>query len=324
MADGQTAPAGVPVHVIGGYLGAGKTTLLERLLTWELARGGRPGVVVNEFGEADVDGASVHAAHGGDDVDVLGIAGGCICCDKADDVARAVAELIERGDRTAVYVETTGLASLPELVTTLEAALAPLGGRARLGRVLGLLDASRVAGLGELWPSAGGHLKAADVVLVNHADRAAPAVLTRARVAATKMAPGADVLVTTRAEVDPAALLAEPATARKRPRHAQVKRDSTAGYTSAGFELRGALDLAALGALVARFPRSLARLKGVVRVTDDDRPREVQYSPGHLEVRASTAPLTAPYLVAIGRRMAWDRFLDGIDACVRRPPRRRR
>lgn len=315
---------GVPVHVIGGYLGAGKTTLLDRLLAWELARGGRPGVVVNEFGERDVDGATVHAAHGAERVDLVGLTGGCVCCDRTDALGGAVAELLADPARTSVYVETTGLAALPAVVDALDEALAGLGGRARRGRVIGLLDATRVATLTEVWETAGGHLKSADVVLVNHADRAAAPVVARARLAASKMAPGARVWLTTFADVDPAALLDAPAAPPRRRARPVVRRDTTRGYSTAGFELRGALDLAALGALVQRFPRSLARLKGVVRVTDDERPREVQYSPGHLQVRVSTAPLDAPYLVAIGRRIVWDRFLDGIDACVARPPRRRR
>jgi G3E family GTPase len=319
----ESAPAAVPVHVIGGYLGSGKTTLLDRLLTWELARGGRPGVVVNEFGERDVDGGTVHAAHGAERVDVVGLVGGCVCCDRPDDLGQAVGGLLSDAGRTAVYVETTGLASLPAVVQALEAALPTLAGRARLGHIIGVLDATRVAALPDVWEPAGGHLRTADAVLVNHADRAAEGVTARARLAATKMAPGARVWVTSFAEVDPATLLGAPV-ARPRRRRAVTPADTTRGYSTAGFELCGPIDLTALGALVRRFPKTLARLKGVVRVTDDERPREVQYSPGNLQVRVSTAPPAAPYLVAIGRRIVWDRFLDGIDACVVRPPRRRR
>ena len=321
IASSQT-PRVVPVHVIGGYLGSGKTTLLDRLLTWELARGGRPGVVVNEFGERDVDGATVHAAHGAERIEVVGLTGGCVCCDRPDDLGWAVGELLTDAGRTAVYVETTGLASLPAVVDALAASLGALGGRARLGRVIGVLDATRVATLPEVWEAAGGHLRSADAVLVNHADRAVAAVASRARLAATKMAPGARVWVTTFADVAPAELLAVPSTGTRRRTRPTPRRDSTRGYTTAGFELRGPLDLAALAALVERFPKSLARLKGVVRVTGDDRPHEVQYSPGNLRVRALTSPAETSYLVAIGRRIVWDRFLDGVEACVARPRRR--
>lgn len=46
-----------PISVIAGFLGSGKTTLLKRALAHELDRGVKPAVLMNEFGEVDVDGA---------------------------------------------------------------------------------------------------------------------------------------------------------------------------------------------------------------------------------------------------------------------------
>ncbi|MCA9455465.1 MAG: hypothetical protein H6750_11725 [Nitrospiraceae bacterium] len=47
-----------PVYVIAGFLGSGKTTLLKRALAHELDRGVKPAVLMNEFGEVDVGGAT--------------------------------------------------------------------------------------------------------------------------------------------------------------------------------------------------------------------------------------------------------------------------
>jgi G3E family GTPase len=58
----QGTPGASPVYVIGGFLGSGKTTLLKRLLRRELKRGVRPGVLMNEFGETDVDGVRLTIA----------------------------------------------------------------------------------------------------------------------------------------------------------------------------------------------------------------------------------------------------------------------
>jgi len=73
MASDDTAPARIPLTVIGGFLGAGKTTLLNRVLT-RSAR--RAAVLVNDFGPIDVD-AGLVARHDGD---TISLSNGCVCC----------------------------------------------------------------------------------------------------------------------------------------------------------------------------------------------------------------------------------------------------
>ena len=63
----------VPVVALTGHLGAGKTTLLNHLLRQP---GVRAGVVVNDFGDINVDATLVT----GQIDEAASIAGGCICC----------------------------------------------------------------------------------------------------------------------------------------------------------------------------------------------------------------------------------------------------
>ena len=63
-----------PVTVLTGFLGSGKTTLLNHIL-----RGGhgvRFGVLVNEFGEINIDSRLIARR----DADILELTNGCICC----------------------------------------------------------------------------------------------------------------------------------------------------------------------------------------------------------------------------------------------------
>ena len=46
----------IPVHLISGFLGSGKTTLLQRLLEHCLAKGLKPAIMMNEYGEVNIDG----------------------------------------------------------------------------------------------------------------------------------------------------------------------------------------------------------------------------------------------------------------------------
>lgn len=91
--------------VLGGFLGAGKTTLLNRILAGR--HGVRYAVLVNDFGELNVDGDLV-AAHDGD---TLTFANGCVCCSMGDDLVDAIDGLLD-GPRPPdrILVEASGVA----------------------------------------------------------------------------------------------------------------------------------------------------------------------------------------------------------------------
>lgn len=95
----------IPVIALTGYLGAGKTTLLNHVLRSPDAR---IGVVINDFGELNVDAGLVT----GQVDEPASIAGGCICClpdEGGLDVAlERLADPKLRLD--AIIVEASGLA----------------------------------------------------------------------------------------------------------------------------------------------------------------------------------------------------------------------
>ncbi len=95
----------LPLTVIGGYLGAGKTTLLNRLLAEQDEQ--RIAVLVNDFGEIDIDGRLLDSAAD----DVLRLANGCICCSMVDgfaDTLETVRGFADRIDRVVVEVSGVG------------------------------------------------------------------------------------------------------------------------------------------------------------------------------------------------------------------------
>ncbi|MBF5003163.1 GTP-binding protein [Diaphorobacter sp. NR2-3-3-1] len=90
--------------VVGGYLGSGKTTLLNRLLG--NTEGQRVAVLVNDFGEINVDAALIRSRSS----DVIQLENGCVCCSIGDRLVQALAAVGERVQRPDLLViEASGV-----------------------------------------------------------------------------------------------------------------------------------------------------------------------------------------------------------------------
>ncbi len=94
-----------PFTVIGGYLGAGKTTLLNNLLSQ--AGGLKIAVLVNDFGEVNIDEELIASHDGG----TISLTNGCVCCDLSNGFAVAINEVLKRADALDhIIVEASGVA----------------------------------------------------------------------------------------------------------------------------------------------------------------------------------------------------------------------
>jgi G3E family GTPase len=122
----------VPVTALTGHLGAGKTTLLNRLLQ---RPGARIGVIVNDFGDINIDAGLVT----GQVDEPASIAGGCLCC--LEDVSGLDAALDKlshpRLALDAIVVEASGLAEPGALAQMIAAS--PVA-RVRPGGVIDVVD----------------------------------------------------------------------------------------------------------------------------------------------------------------------------------------
>jgi len=115
----------IPTTVVTGFLGSGKTTLLSSVL--KQAAGKRIAVIVNEFGELDIDSdllrscpldcedETATAADG--ENGFYELANGCICCTVEEEFLPVMEQLVaRRDDIDHILIETSGLALPKPLV----------------------------------------------------------------------------------------------------------------------------------------------------------------------------------------------------------------
>lgn len=123
----------IPTTVVTGFLGSGKTTLLSNVL--RQAAGKRIAVIVNEFGELDIDANLLRncpldcetnesdtadtssSANTVNDNGIYELANGCICCTVEEEFLPVMQELLKRRDDIDhILIETSGLALPKPLV----------------------------------------------------------------------------------------------------------------------------------------------------------------------------------------------------------------
>ena len=316
----------VPVTVFTGFLGAGKTTLLNRMLACGVLEGAA--LVINEFGETDIDGLLVERVED----DLISVSGGCLCCTVRGTLAVTLEDLLAREPAPRrIVIETTGIADPGPIVQTVLAhpTLAP---RLRLSGVVTLVDA--VAGIAaiEREPEAVAQLASADRVLVTKTDApgATPfAVMARA---VAPLAPAATV--EDAADCEPARLLqgdsalaALPPEGHHHHHHHDHNRHGSVEAAHLVLDrpvppdaLEDLLDL-----LRATHGERLLRVKGVVRLaTDPDRPVVIQgvgptLAPPRALDRSLPAHAPAVRLVAITRDVAPGAVQRLFDAFAARP-----
>jgi G3E family GTPase len=321
----------IPVIALTGYLGAGKTSLLNHVLR---APGARIGVVINDFGDVNVDAALVS----GQVDEPVSIAGGCVCCLPDDGgLDEALEKLTDpRLALDAIIVEASGLAD-PVAVSR----MIRFSGveRVRPGGVVDVIDAVThftVVDTGGL-PLA--RYGAASLVVVNKLDQvpehSRAAEVERIEKRVRERNPHAHVVGAIGAKIDPTLLydvtesddgpgqltfrelLLDAATDDGAPAHSgqhdHVHAASVTVTSAGGIDPGGLIDL------LEAPPAGVYRLKGTVAVRYRERTRNYVVNLVGTSIHVATAPpiARANCLVAIGTHFDVDDVRARIEAALR-------
>jgi len=128
----------IPVTILCGGLGAGKTTLLSHLLQAD-DTDRDIALLINDFGEVNVDADLVEARTDLAGEEVLALENGCICCSLGGDLSRSVIDLWKNYDFDAVVIEASGVGE-PEPIAR-QFVKGPAAGMYDLQAVVTVVDA---------------------------------------------------------------------------------------------------------------------------------------------------------------------------------------
>ena len=187
----------LPLLLLTGFLGSGKTSTLQH---W-LARTGVPldrvAVIINDFGEVNVDAALLQRRQ----LALSSITGGCVCCQSFEDLVEQVGRLADNPAYDLAWIETSGLADPEEVLDHLSDA--SLQGRTVLRRMILVIDASDFPCSWRGRSVQEEQVRYADLVLLNKTDLIDETARQRVEITLRQLNPTAELVATHHGVVDP-------------------------------------------------------------------------------------------------------------------------
>jgi len=297
------------VLLVSGFLGAGKTTLIKHLLSSETETLGKIAIIVNEVGKVGIDGTLLK----GQNVDLLEITSGCICCTIKTDFSQAVQEIHDRVNPDFLVVEATGVAQPGEILDILLDP--PLCEFSRIKNLVTVVDAEFFKAREFLGPFYDNQIRLADIIILNKEDLVGEGRRREITRMIKGMNSGGVILSTRYCEVDLSLLLMASET-EERARisgSGHQDHDHLSGFQTFSYENPHPLDKEKLNEFLDSLPPNLFRLKGWVLFAD---------GAAHLDFAAGRyrlTPFDAPQPTAlsfVGRKCNETEILGGLNDCL--------
>lgn len=243
-----------PISVISGFLGAGKTTLLRKIIA-QLDR--KFAIIMNEFGEIGID---THVIQG-KNVDVVELAGGCVCCSLIGEFQDAVREVIEKYHPEIIIVETTGVAEPDALILDISDNMQDV----RIDSVVTVADADGILRFSSIGRTGAVQIEMADIVLLNKVDLVAQQQLEIVKQRIREFNKKAPIIETTYCDVDIDLLFSleiEHHINKVHPSH-------RTRFDSFTYMLTKPVDREAFEEMLLKLPSAVYRLKGFVDLEEE-------------------------------------------------------
>ncbi|MBW1785998.1 MAG: GTP-binding protein [Deltaproteobacteria bacterium] len=301
-------PSPVDLMIVSGFLGSGKTTLIKHLLSFPPDGLGKIALLVNEVGRIGVDGELLS----GQNIDMVELTSGCICCTLKTDFIRAVQEIRERVGPDLLIVEATGVAQPGDLLENLIEP--PLKDACRVRSLITVVNAELFEAKSMFGPFYDNQIRFADVLLLNKIDLVTDESPGDLQAQLREMNPTANIHPTTHCKVEASWLFPEKSFGQHA--HAQGRHDHAhfhdLGFQSFSFEDEGVIDREKLEVFLQSLPPTLFRLKGWVRFSGKS--ALLDFSAGRYRIAPIDEPRTTA-LAFVGRNCNEADILDGLEKC---------
>lgn len=281
----------IPAYVLTGFLGSGKTTILKHLVAREEMRD--TALLINEFGEIALDHHLVSDVR----EDMVVLSSGCVCCSVRNDLVRAMCDIWVKAARREiprfrrVIIETTGLADPTPVLTTL-AKNGLIMHAYRLSAIVATVDGQNGDRNFDHHPETIKQAAMADRIVLTKADLVSALERTRLEARIREIQPLAPIVESTKGRIDPRDLFGDGAgdhlrfsrlpsidddRGYAREHHDHAHGDSVQTFSVA---LEGAVPFNRFALWLSMLTQfhgdHLLRVKGLLRVDDDEKPVVVQ------------------------------------------------
>ena len=297
------------VLLVSGFLGAGKTTLIKHLLVSGIEAVGKVAVIVNEVGDIGIDGTLLS----GQNVDLLELTSGCICCTMKTDFMKAVQEIHHRVNPDYLVVEATGVAQPADVLDIFF--YPPLSEFTSLGNQVTVVDAGFFKARELLGSFYEDQIHFANIVILNKIDLVEPETLHDIEKLLCKMNPEAKIFTARNCVVDPF-LLVQGNSSDKGTNLRPLKNHNNHqrwGFQTFSFIDERPLERSKLIQFLESLPLELFRLKGWVRFPDETVFLDFSSGRYRFEPIDGQRPTT---LTFVGRNCKETEILNALNDCL--------
>ncbi len=273
-------PALMPVTILTGFLGSGKTTCLNSYL--QTPEAADVAVLINEFGEIDIDGA-VLSEQLSDGSKMVTLPNGCVCCAVQEDLVDALLVLAQRAADPAqnirrCIIETTGLAD-PGAIVRGVGHDPRLKATTRIEKTLTVCAADRISDQLERFDEVARQIGIADGIVISKGDLVDAETTSRSISQITAINPLAEISKATNGAIDSDHIFGSPIDGplenpTEGPHHHHHHTTSVQTFT---VHLDRAIDPGrfrdVMSFMIMRHAENLLRIKGIVRFSGEETPR---------------------------------------------------